>query len=148
MEESFNGLGSCYTCTLCGQLVYQNTVHVCKASNNWWTGWIQPQQYPLQYEVLNDKVACEPFKTNAVEKNDSGRGFVTVKQKTTLTPLKVIFGTPNIPIGTIIYVRGDLCVDPAAKQEYEVEGQRVVFIPINEIKLIKRFGSYSTTRNV
>lgn len=111
--------------------IYEGTFHYCA-----------PQPYvfnlPPQYEAQNDLVAVEPFKTDAVEKEIKG-GFATAKQKVELKPLKVVFGTDKLPAGATVYVRGDLCVEADAKRVYEIDGQKVIFIKVSEVKLLKRY---------
>ena len=89
-------------------------------------------------EAKNDFIAVEPFKTDAVEKAGVKTGFATVKQKTELTPLRVIFGNKDIEEGDVVYVRGDFCVEPDAKKVFEVGGQKVIFLPLREVKLVGR----------
>jgi hypothetical protein len=90
-------------------------------------------------EAVNDLVACEPFKNDLTETVTKGTGFNTMKAFNTLTPLKVIFGNSLFPANQTVYVRADLARDPTAKIQYEVEGRKVVFIPVKEIRLVKRF---------
>jgi hypothetical protein len=90
----------------------------------------------MAYKVLNNRVAVEPFRTDAVEKTGVKSGFVTVKQKTELTKLQVVFNSGDIKAGDWVYVRGDLCVDANARQIFEIDGKRFILIPLDEIKLV------------
>lgn len=125
--------GSMLKCEKCGIWYTQSFPHVCFS-------YAQPQ-VPLpnqQYESQNDFIGVEPFKTDAVEKAEN-KGFATIKQKTQLTPLVVVFGKGDIYPGATVWVRGDFCVQPDAKAIYEIEGKQVIFIPFKEVKMVKRW---------
>jgi hypothetical protein len=103
--------------------------------------------YPV-IEAANEHIACEPFKNDLTETVNKGTGFNTMKGLTTLTPLKVIFGNRDYPAGQTIYVRADLGKNQDARMQYDVEGQKVIFIPVKDIKLVKRFDPVSWGLNV
>lgn len=134
-RESFDPVTTHHTCSnfgpcpVCQVWVYKDVPHACKGAF---------VSAFASMEAMNDRVACTPFPTNAVEKNVTGRGFATAKQTISLTALTVVYGNEKIPAGSTVYVRGDLCLDGDAKRVFEVEGKSVVFIPISEIKLINR----------
>lgn len=90
-------------------------------------------------EATNDHIACEPFKNDLTETVNKGTGFNTMKGLTTLTPLKVIFGNKDYPAGQTVYVRADLAKNEETKKQFDVEGQKVVFVATKDIKLVKRF---------
>ena len=102
------------------------------ASINWYS--VTPQ-----YEAINGRIAVEPFTTDAVVKVGTKSAFATMGQKTQLTPLLVVFGTEKILAGWTVFVPGDLCASQDAKRIYEIDGKSVIFIPENEIKLVRKY---------
>lgn len=88
-------------------------------------------------ESCNGLIAVEPFKTDAVEKTVRS-GFSAAAQKVKLTELKVVHGNANYPTGTIVYVRGDLCVTPDAKKVYILDDVSFIFLPEKEVLLAKK----------
>lgn len=97
-----------------------------------------------QFYVPANKVALTPFPTLAVEKQNTS-GFVTVKNKLSLVPLKVVFGNEN-STGTTIYapthstafVRGDSVTQLWAKEIYEVDGIQFILAPVDAVQLVSR----------
>lgn len=127
-----------YICYRCGQTIWPDStaVHCCPA----WT--TQPNYSFIvtpPMEAVNDHIACEPFKNDLTEVVQKGTGFNTMKGATTLTGLKVIFGNKDYPAGQTIYVRAEMAKEGIGKTILEVEGVKVVFIPIKDIKLVKRY---------
>jgi hypothetical protein len=94
--------------------------------------------YP-QYEAINGRIGVEPFTTDAVVKVGTKSAFATMGQKTQLTPLVVVFGTKEISAGWTVFVPGDLCASQDAKKVYEIDGKSVIFLPVNEIKLVRKY---------
>lgn len=97
-----------------------------------------------QFYVPVNKVALTPFPTLAVEKQNT-TGFVTVKNKLTLVPLKVVFGNENAdgtpiyaPTHSTAFVRGDSVTQPWAKEVYEVNGIQFIIAPIDAVQLVGR----------
>jgi hypothetical protein len=84
---------------------------------------------------LGEKIAVEPFKSVAPEMA-SKSAFATVIQRRELTAMLVIVGNKDIPAGSTVYVRGDLCVDSEAKKVFEFEGTKVSFIPVREVLIV------------
>jgi hypothetical protein len=79
-----------------------------------------------------------------VEKQNT-TGFVTVKNKLTLVPLKVVFGNENVagptlyaPTHSTVYVRGDSVTQLWAKEVYEVDGISFILAPIDAVQLVAR----------
>jgi hypothetical protein len=101
-----------------------------------WNNWYYT--YP-QYEAINGRIGVEPFTTDAVVKVGTKSAFATMGQKTQLTPLLVVFGTKEISSGWTVFVRGDLCSAVEAKQIFEIDGKSVIFLPVNEIKLVRKY---------
>jgi hypothetical protein len=94
---------------------------------------------PEQFQAVNSKLVCEPFKTNVVQKKERS-GFATANQKVTLTPLKVFVGTPTIPTGSTVYVRSEACAAGWGKEVYESEGMPpFILIPETEVVYVKRW---------
>jgi hypothetical protein len=91
----------------------------------------------FQYETMGEMIALEPFKTTALERTDTKSGFTTAKQKVELTPLVVRFGTDKIKAGSTVFVRGDLCASADAKLIYDVDGTKVIFLPVREVKVVR-----------
>ena len=81
----------------------------------------------------NKRVACEPFQSLALEKE--GKSFVTVKEKTTLFPMKVVMstvsetGSEKYHVGDTVWVRGDTKVLQWAKDVFEINGQKFILVP-------------------
>lgn len=116
-------------CAYCGQSYVSGTLHFCPKPT--------PQAVDV-IEAMNDKIACTPFPTTSVEKMNSGKGFATAKQTVALTALIVVYGNDKVPAGSTVFVRGDLCLDAEAKRTYEMEGTQIIFIPMSEIKIVKK----------
>lgn len=102
------------------------------------------QPYKPLFFVPNNKVALSPFPTQSVEKENKG-GFVVVKQKVSLTPLRIVFGNENVegtmvyaPTGAVAYVRGDSVTLPWAKEVFEIEGQKFILAPLDAVQLVER----------
>lgn len=123
------------TCPSCGAMLsYHGQPHICN-----WSLYGNRYVYQPVVEAVNDYIACEPFKQDVTEVVNKGTGFNTMKGFTTLTGLKVVFGNKDFQSGQTVYVRADLSKDVAAKMQYDVEGQKIVLIPIKEIRLVKRY---------
>jgi hypothetical protein len=90
-------------------------------------------------EAVNDQIAVEPFKNDLTEVVQKGTGFNTMKGATTLTGCKVVFGNKEYPAGQTVYVRAELAKDIIGKTVLDVEGTKVTFIPVKEIRLVKRY---------
>jgi hypothetical protein len=90
-------------------------------------------------EAVNDQIAVEPFKNDLTDVVQKGTGFNTMKGATTLTGCRVIYGNKDYPAGQTVYVRAELAKDPIGKSVLDVEGVKVTFIPVKEIKLVKRY---------
>jgi len=88
--------------------------------------------------TTNRLIGCSPFATKAV-KAEVKNGLALVQQKTTLTPLTVLFADDlaTVKVGETIYVRGDTVALQWAKHEYEIDGVKFVLVPISDILLIK-----------
>jgi hypothetical protein len=127
-----------YTCPGCGQTIvpYTTQVHVCSA-------WSTHPTYSLiitpAIEAVNDQIAVEPFKNDLTDVVQRGTGFNTMKGATTLTGCKVVYGNKEYPAGVTVYVRAELAKEAIGKQVLDVEGAKVTFIPIKEIRLVKRY---------
>lgn len=93
-----------------------------------------------KFIVPKNKVALSPFPTTSIEKENKG-GFVVVKQKVSLTALRVVFGTTSdvisVPTGSIAYVRGDSVTLPWAKEVFEVAGHQFILAPIDAVQLVE-----------
>ncbi len=126
------------TCPTCGAQYPWGNYHFCGAQ---WGKLASGVVLPY-VEAMNDHIACEPFKNDLTDAVKKGTGFNTMKGLTTLTPLFVVFGNKDILAGQTVYVRADLAKEPASKQEFEVEGRKIVFIPLREVRLVKRFDAH------
>jgi len=84
-------------------------------------------------------VALEPFPVMATEKTTKS-GFTTVKQKTELTALHVVFPTEDhrFLAGDLAHVRADQFTMPWAREIYELDGQKYILAPLNAILVLKR----------
>lgn len=90
----------------------------------------QPQPY-----AINDKVALEPFPENVVVKEVKG-GMIMPKQKGTLTKLRVVYGGNGFTAGDSVYLRSELFAALWAKEIFEVEGQRFILAPKDQVVLV------------
>jgi len=84
-------------------------------------------------------VALEPFPAMSVEKNQKS-GFTTIRQKTELTALKVVYDSEDRRFrrGDIAYVMADQYSHPWAKAVYEVGAEKFVLAPNNVIQGLLR----------
>lgn len=86
----------------------------------------------------NKKVACKPFATTALVKNDRlVPGMILVEQKVSLTALEIVYGDDGgmYRPGGLVYVRGDMAKAHWAKEVFEVEGQLIILVPEDQIML-------------
>jgi hypothetical protein len=87
------------------------------------------------FTTTNKKIAVTPFPTTETKTEVKG-GLVVIKQRQELTKLTAVFpahytadGTPiGVPAGTGVYVMGDICKHPLAKQIYELDGKSFILI--------------------
>lgn len=105
------------------------------------------------FQVPNNKVACEPFQSLAIEKQGT-KAFVTAKQKTSLMGTKVVFAplsppfnvlqTPSHGLGWLkpgdtVFVRGD-ATPQFGREIYwtgeEGTGQKFILVPFDAIQLV------------
>lgn len=84
--------------------------------------------------AVNGKVACTPLESLSLE--TQGSGFKTVKQKTALVKLKVVFGSLKFGSGLYVYLRGDVITMPWVKEVFDVEGQKVILVPEDCIQMV------------
>jgi hypothetical protein len=98
-------------------------------------------------EAANDLIAVEPFKNDLTEVVQKGTGFNTMKGATSLTGCKVVYGNKDYPAGVTVYVRAELAKEPGSKP-VEVEGAKVAFISVKEIRLVKRYTPPTYTVNI
>lgn len=116
-------------CDKCGAILVDgcNYLHVCP----------QVWQATTVMESWNGDIACEPFPTASIEK-EVKTGFATAKQKVALTPLNVVFGTDKIPEGSMVYVPGDGCMEAWGKRVFEIEGKRIIMVPLSVVKIVRK----------
>jgi hypothetical protein len=88
-----------------------------------------------QTYATNKKIACTPFPSQVVEK-EVKHGFVAVKQRGTLTKLKVIFWHFDIAPGSEVYVRSEQFAAAWAKEVFEIDGVPFILVPEDQIVLI------------
>jgi hypothetical protein len=87
--------------------------------------------------VPNNRVACSPFESLAIE--TSGSAFKTVKQKNSLLRLSVVAGNERYLAGTYVYVRGDVITMPWTKEIFELDGTKFIIVPEEAIQLVTYF---------
>lgn len=88
----------------------------------------------------NKYVACTPYPTNSITAVAQG-GLPVIKQRHELTKLVVVFDSVDgdYKAGDVVYVRGDTCRHPQAKEVYEVEvGKPFVLLPYEFVKTMTR----------
>lgn len=90
---------------------------------------------------FNGKVPCKPIERKGIEAQVT-KGFATVKQKNQLLELDVVFDVSNgdhlICSGDKIFVKGENVKAPWAVEEFEVQGQVVILVPIEAVQLWSR----------
>lgn len=109
--------------------------------------------------TVNRKIAVTPFETTSVEVKAKS-GFATASQKTSLTPLTVVFGNHNPDVtedggalalphlstiislypGDVVYVPGEVCKHPASSQILELEGKKFILIDGSLVFMVKPKG--------
>lgn len=92
------------------------------------------------FRSVNKKVAVEPFPSTSIETKNRA-GFTTVIQKTELIPLKVVFSslTPQglgVDPGHVVYVKGETTQHQWAKEVFELDGKKFIFIPEESVVLV------------
>jgi hypothetical protein len=100
----------------------------------------------LNLVSFQNKVATEPFKNIGPTQKETGKGFVVIEQKHSLTALKVVFNTSdllNIEAGDEVYVLADSYLTVWGKMVYTVEGQDFILIPKESIVVLNRIKSDS-----
>lgn len=106
------------------------------------TGYVHTAGAALGYQyklALNKTILCEPFKTAAAKKQEKS-GFATIQQKVTLTPLKVLVGTTEIPAGYTAYVKAEACNGPWGKEVFEAPGlPPFIKVPEADIVFVERW---------
>lgn len=88
----------------------------------------------------NRHIACEPFKTTDI-KLEVKSGFATLAQKTSLTKLKVLAGTSDIPNGSFIFLPSEHCKMPWAQKDkvFKLEnGTEFILVPEEMILLVEK----------
>jgi len=85
-----------------------------------------------------DAVACVPGHAVGVE-TEVRDGFATIKNKSTLVPLKVVHSDMNhtYGVGSTVYVLGDAIKQMWFKTEYTVDGVTFVLVPTKDIKMVR-----------
>jgi hypothetical protein len=83
--------------------------------------------------TVNKKVAVTPFPTTDTE-TQVVAGRVVLKQRSELTPLKVVFDSDgDLVAGRTVYVRGDLCKHQLAKEIFEKDDKKFILIDENMV---------------
>ncbi len=87
--------------------------------------------------TVNKKLAVTPF-AETDTKTEVVNGRVVIKQRSELTALKVVFDTDcdetmSLDPGDTVYVRGDLCKSPQAKEIFEMDGKRFILIDASSV---------------
>jgi len=91
--------------------------------------------FPPRFSVPNKRVAVEPFPP--APKAEVKGGVIAPMNQASLTGLRVVFGSPNLPVGNLVYVRSKLqATTTYAKEIFEVEGQRFILIPEDDVLLV------------
>lgn len=91
---------------------------------------------------VNKKIAVEPFPKTSIEVKVKD-GFSTASQKTSLTPLKVLFRAPfpdapngRLDPGDVIFVRGDAAAHQFAKEVFVVEETSFILVPADLVVMV------------
>ncbi len=101
------------------------------------TGYMQV--LPFGAWTVGKVLALEPFPTMSIEK-DTRSGFTTIRQKATLTGLRVVFPSEDnrFLAGDTVFVMADNYAQPFAKNVYEQEGKKFILCPEALIQLVRR----------
>lgn len=85
---------------------------------------------------INRKIACAPFEKHSIE-IETKRGFATVKTKTELVSLKVVFNGDDyfIEPGDTVWVRGEQVKSVWAGEEFQVGDSKFILVPQDAIVL-------------
>jgi hypothetical protein len=88
---------------------------------------------------INNTVAIEPVPFSKIESKIEG-GIARISQKIDLVKVKLIMGvhltndpSPNYLPGDYAILRGDSGLQPWNKAVYELDGQKLVICPINQV---------------
>ena len=86
--------------------------------------------------TVNNRIAVTPFETTSTKIDVKG-GLVTIKQRTELTRLVVVFAQDNekYPPGYVIWVKGDSCKHQFAKEVFNLNGKDFILIPAETVVL-------------
>lgn len=97
-----------------------------------------PAYIPPRYRVPNKKVAIEPFP--ATEKKAEVRGGVLAPMnQSSLTPLRVVFGSEEFRKDEIVWVRSHLpSTTTYGREVFEVGGQRFILVPETDVLVVDR----------
>lgn len=125
-------------CLLCGAETEDGRFHLCavKQDMSSWRNYIPP---PL-YKAYNKFIATEPWPEDEQKpKAVATSGFAVVKNKAALKGLKVMVGNNEYVEGSTVFVRAELYTHGFAKEVFEVDGKRMILLPVEHI-LFARYG--------
>ncbi len=87
----------------------------------------------------NSLIAATPFKTTEITQDKRSKYFATPENKNSLEALTVLYGTEAIPAGSTVYVLSAHKTSAWATPDATVmfEGQPMIFVPVQDIRLVK-----------
>lgn len=90
-------------------------------------------------------VATEPFTENTPRPNDPTGAFVTT-QRSNLIPLNVVFSCWCndfvLNPGDRVFVEGEQISSPWAKKVFEVDGKKIILVPIDRVVMLECKNGY------
>jgi hypothetical protein len=96
-------------------------------------------EYRPTVVAWNGVLACTPFKTTELTPDKTNKYFVTPENRNALEALTVLHGTAEIPAGSTVYVLASHKQSAWATPNSIVtfEGQQLIFVPIQDIRLVR-----------
>jgi hypothetical protein len=101
-------------------------------------------------ETVNRRIACTPFPTTEVRTGAVG-GLPVFRQRQELTRLQVVYNAeggdagPDYFAGDYVWVRGDVCKQPYAREVYEIEeGRPFIVIPCEVVVVVDAANAFKS----
>lgn len=86
---------------------------------------------------FNKNIACRP---PIVAGNVSKvvNGVAQSVHRSSLTALEVVYGTPEVPAGSYVYVASSRLQEPWGSTKHTVEGEQIILVPEGYVLLVKK----------
>lgn len=86
-------------------------------------------------KACNGWIGVQPFESSSLKIKGEEKGFITVAQKSQLTPLKVIHGTADYPSGGTAWFSSDVAKQSQSRVIYESPGGPFILVQIQFMML-------------